>query len=100
MTTKNKHAVELGRRGGRVSSPRKTAAARANAQKGGRPPKYDVEGDVYNATARITMRDSQGVPYPLRKLSAASLAALAKWMKTRIPHSAVVAFEDGRLHFG
>lgn len=37
MTTKNPHAVALGRRGGSVSSAAKTAAARKNAQKGGRP---------------------------------------------------------------
>lgn len=37
MTAKNPHAVALGRRGGSVSSAAKTAAARKNAKKGGRP---------------------------------------------------------------
>ena len=36
---KNPAAVALGRKGGKVKSPAKTAAARANAKKGGRPPK-------------------------------------------------------------
>jgi hypothetical protein len=40
---KNPHAVALGRKGGlkggRVSSPAKARAARANGRKGGRPPK-------------------------------------------------------------
>lgn len=40
MTRKNPHAVALGRRGGRVSSPAKTAAARQNAKRGGRPGKF------------------------------------------------------------
>lgn len=40
---KNPHAVTLGRRGGRVSSPAKTAAARENGRKGGRPRKRPVE---------------------------------------------------------
>lgn len=37
MTAKNPHAVALGKLGGRVSSDRKTKAARANAKKGGWP---------------------------------------------------------------
>ena len=32
-TKKNPHAVALGRKGGRATSPKKTAAARANARK-------------------------------------------------------------------
>jgi hypothetical protein len=34
---KNKHAQHLGKLGGRVKSPTKSAAARANGKKGGRP---------------------------------------------------------------
>ena len=41
MTTKNPHAVALGRKGGLAgkgkTSPAKAAAARANGKKGGRP---------------------------------------------------------------
>lgn len=39
MPKKNPHAVALGRLGGKVSSPRKTEAVKANGAKGGRPPK-------------------------------------------------------------
>jgi len=35
--SKNPHAVALGRKGGRVKSAAKTAAAQANGAKGGRP---------------------------------------------------------------
>lgn len=35
--SKNKHAVELGRLGGKSRSRAKIAAARANGSKGGRP---------------------------------------------------------------
>jgi hypothetical protein len=34
---KNPHAVALGRLGGKVSSPAKTRAVRANGMRGGRP---------------------------------------------------------------
>jgi hypothetical protein len=34
---KNKHAVALGKKGGRAKSAAKTAAARENGRKGGRP---------------------------------------------------------------
>lgn len=34
---KNKFAQALGRKGGRVSSPKKARAARKNGRKGGRP---------------------------------------------------------------
>ena len=37
MTTKNPHAVALGRKGGQVSSPAKRRASRTNGKKGGRP---------------------------------------------------------------
>ena len=40
MARKNPHAVALGRRGGKVSSPAKTQAVRQNAQLGGRRPKH------------------------------------------------------------
>jgi hypothetical protein len=36
---KNPHAVALGRKGGKVSSPAKTKAVRENGKKGGRPKK-------------------------------------------------------------
>ena len=36
---KNRHAVVLGRRGGRVKSEAKAAAVRENGKKGGRPRK-------------------------------------------------------------
>jgi hypothetical protein len=39
MARKNPHAVALGRKGGRVASEAKAAAARLNGQKGGRPKK-------------------------------------------------------------
>ena len=39
MLRKNPHAVALGRRGGRVKSAAKIAAARNNGKKGGRPRK-------------------------------------------------------------
>jgi hypothetical protein len=44
MPTKNRHAVALGRRGGKVSSAAKAIAARANGQKGGRPRKEQRNG--------------------------------------------------------
>lgn len=34
---KNKHAVALGRLGGKAKTDKKAAAARANGKKGGRP---------------------------------------------------------------
>lgn len=39
MARKNPAAVALGRKGGKVRSDAKAAAARANGAKGGRPPK-------------------------------------------------------------
>jgi hypothetical protein len=38
-TTKNPAAVQLGRSGGQVKSPAKTASSRENGRKGGRPKK-------------------------------------------------------------
>ena len=40
MPRKNPHAVALGRRGGKVSSPAKRKAVARNAKLGGRPPKH------------------------------------------------------------
>lgn len=39
MAKKNKHAVVLGRKGGKATSDRKAQAARDNGKKGGRPPR-------------------------------------------------------------
>lgn len=102
MATKNKHAVELGRRGGRVTSPRKTAAARANAKKGGRPLEYEVVVlDDGTADARITKRVTGAPRVWVRTWSAGALAALAKWMKEYDPDAAVSGMdEDGRVYFG
>jgi len=41
--TKNPHAVALGKLGGKVTSDRKTEAARKNGKKGGRPRKKPVQ---------------------------------------------------------
>ena len=43
---RNPHAVELGRKGGAATSPAKTAAARANGAKGGRPRKLREAGEA------------------------------------------------------
>jgi len=43
MPRKNPAAVALGRRGGKAKSPAKTAAARLNALRGGRPKKTTQE---------------------------------------------------------
>ena len=40
MARKNPHAVALGRRGGKISSPAKRKAVAENGTRGGRPPKY------------------------------------------------------------
>jgi len=45
---KNPHAVALGRRGGRVKSQAKAAAARANGVKGGRPRKPVAKSRIPN----------------------------------------------------
>lgn len=37
MAKKNKHAVALGKLGGKAKTPKKADAARANGKKGGRP---------------------------------------------------------------
>jgi general stress protein YciG len=55
---KNKHAVALGRKGGKiggaVKSPAKSAAAQANGQKGGRPRKpVDAASAAPKRTARV-----------------------------------------------
>jgi hypothetical protein len=101
MTTKNKHAVELGRRGGRAKSPRKTAAARANAQKGGRPPDYEIVGDaITGRTARIWKRTDDGL-VPATQFSPRVLVSLAIWMKKRRPYDVVTLIDDeGRVYFG
>jgi hypothetical protein len=39
LPRKNRHAVALGRKGGKVTSEAKTAAARENGKRGGRPVK-------------------------------------------------------------
>jgi hypothetical protein len=42
MARKNPHAVALGRRGGKVVTPKKIAALRRNARLGGRKAKFSV----------------------------------------------------------
>lgn len=51
MARKNPAAVALGRRGGRVRSEAKARAARKNAKRAGRPPKFQV-GDRVRANDR------------------------------------------------
>ncbi len=48
MARKNPHAVALGRRGGKVVTPKKIAALRKNARLGGRKPKFQA-GDRVRA---------------------------------------------------
>jgi hypothetical protein len=45
VARKNPHAVALGRIGGSTSSPAKRRAARLNARKAGRKPKFEI-GDL------------------------------------------------------
>ena len=61
MPRKNPHAVALGRRGGRVMTPKKLAALRRNAQRAGRKPKFQV-GDRarVNDQAPTNYRDRVG----------------------------------------
>lgn len=54
MARKNPHAVELGRRGGRVRSAAKARAARSNAQRAGRKPKFQI-GDRVMANEKAPM---------------------------------------------
>lgn len=58
MARKNPHAVALGRKGGRVSSAKKTAANRRNARRAGRKPKFMI-GDraTTNRGAPAAYRD-------------------------------------------
>lgn len=56
MPRKNAAAVALGRRGGKVRTEAKAAAARANGAKGGRPPKLksrfaENELDIHHIAA-------------------------------------------------
>jgi hypothetical protein len=83
---KNPHAVALGKKGGQVGglakSPAKTAAARLNGAKGGRPRKFARvictrccgSGEGWHADQRCTRCDGSGVepfelteqePYPM-----------------------------------
>ena len=43
---KNLHAVALGRKGGKVMTPKKLAALKRNAQTAGRKPKYQADDRV------------------------------------------------------
>lgn len=43
---KNPHAVALGRKGGKVMTPKKLAALKRNAQTAGRKPKYQADDRV------------------------------------------------------
>lgn len=62
MARKNPAAVALGRRGGRVTSPAKTAAARRNAQRAGRKPKFQIHDRVIaNDHAPSDYRGHRGV---------------------------------------
>lgn len=58
---KNPAAVALGRKGGQVRSDRKTAAARRNAQKAGRPAKFQpLDRVVIGAKAPANVRNRIG----------------------------------------
>lgn len=43
---KNKHAVKLGREGGKSRSPAKVLASRINGKKGGRPKQFTIEDSI------------------------------------------------------
>lgn len=68
---KNPHAVALGRKGGRVTSAEKAAAARVNGRKGGRPKqKTDITRVVIRipglGVGRFKMRDGK-ILWPTQK---------------------------------
>ena len=61
MRAKNRHAAALGKKGGKVGglakSPAKTAAARANGAKGGRPKKTVSVSELPNAPGQTRAED-------------------------------------------
>jgi hypothetical protein len=94
MPRKNEHAVALGRRGGRVSSPAKAAAARKNAQKAGRRPKFAVgdrvrandlaPGDYRDRIGRITEIGPGRAEYGVAFTSEPRTGHLMSWWLDRV----------------
>jgi hypothetical protein len=74
---KNPAAVELGRRGGKVTSPAKAAAARANGSKGGRRP-ASVSASVPPETKAATPAEFEASSTRVFAKRGALLAQLAK----------------------
>jgi hypothetical protein len=63
--TKNPHAVALGRKGGRATSPAKTAAARQNGTKGGRPARTPAQDRLLEEIRRQGGADGGAEYWPV-----------------------------------
>ena len=107
VVTKNPHAVELGRQGGRAKTPQKTEAARRNGRKGGRPPvRWSPEGaesgsssagrrraDSEGTTTRPLTAKQAGIKRMMRRLGSVS----GRVPETPPPLNGALANVDDRL---
>jgi hypothetical protein len=82
---KNPHAVALGRKGGSVSSERKTAAVRENARR----PRPAARKHVYAAIAQYSGKDAGHVCYGLTRDEAREKARARTTMTVVVRREAI-----------
>jgi len=84
--------AELGRRGGKVSSPAKAAAARENGKKGGRPRKSSVsqpeEASIVSKSYKVQLRLPRTLYQQLQKGAREEGVALEAYLLTLVAQSA------------
>jgi hypothetical protein len=99
MPRKNPHAVALGTKGGQARTPKKIAAARVNARKAGRKPKWRIEeldDDLY-LRRRVSSPLSADEWEPVTTFTPAALVYVATWLREHRPKTQVTAISEGAI---
>lgn len=93
---KNPHAVALGAR----TSSRKRASSRANGQRGGRPPEWQIiDGTPVPYSLTVQRRTKDGTYETVKGLTPALLTYVTRWLYEHKPQMHVTRSQGGYVYY-